>query len=55
MDEIELAGFTAEQAESIRETARKYAERTSITTEEASEKILGVLKFISGAIRVAFD
>lgn len=55
MDEIELAGFTAEQAESIRETARKYAERTTITAEEANEKILGVLKFISGAIRGAFD
>lgn len=56
MDEIELAGFTAEQAESIREAARKYAERTTLTVEEATEKILGALNFIiSGAIREAFD
>lgn len=55
MDEIELAGFTAEQAESIREAARKYAERTTITTEEATEKILGALKYISDTIREAFD
>lgn len=55
MDEIELAGFTAEQAEIIREAARKYAERTMITTEEATEKILDALNFISGAIREAFD
>lgn len=55
MDKIELAGFTAEQAESIREAARKYAERTTFTAEEATEKILGALNFISGEIREAFD
>ena len=55
MDEIELASFTAEQAEIIREAARKYAERTMITAEEATEKILDALNFISGAIREAFD
>ena len=37
MDKIELAGFTAEQTESIREAARKYAERTTFTVEEAIE------------------
>ena len=51
MDKIELAGFTAEQTESIREAARKYAERTTFTVEEATEKILDALNFISGAIR----
>lgn len=55
MDKIELAGFTAEQAESIREAARIYAERTTFTAEEATEKILGALNFISGEIREAFD
>ena len=55
MDKIELAGFTAEQTESIREAARKYAERTTFTVEEATEKILDALNFISGAIREAFD
>ena len=50
MDKIELTGFTAEQAESIREAARKYAERTTFTVEEATEKILGALNFISGAL-----
>lgn len=55
MDKIELTGFTAEQAESIREAARKYAERTTFTVEEANEKILGALNFISGALLEAFD
>ena len=55
MDKIELAGFTAEQTESIREAARKYAERTTFTVEEATEKILDALNFISGAIRETFD
>lgn len=57
MDKIELAGFTAEQTESIREAARKYAERTTFTVEEATEKILGRTKLHfgrdSGGVRQA--
>lgn len=57
MDKIELAGFTAEQTESIREAARKYAEKTTFTVEEATEKILDAPKLHfgrdSGGVRQA--
>lgn len=55
MDKIELAGFTAEQAERLRKAAREYAERTTLTTEEAIEKILDVIRFISDTVREEFD
>lgn len=55
MDEIALTGFTEEQEESLREAVRKLAERTTLSMEEAAERLLDAARYVLNIFRSEFN
>lgn len=49
-----LGGMAAEVADSFKKAAREMSERTTLSTEEALDKILGVLGAFQNGIEAAF-
>lgn len=48
------AGMTTEEAERFRESAATLAERTTLTTAEAAEKIMDFLRAVFDSVESAF-